>query len=159
MHTLSPRELLPLSTLQQHMLTALHASWWSALLRPANRPGAQSVSPPCDCNYLSAPARAPENRKTNERPDFQPKKKSQNQFAATHFPEPTRNVCQHFCVLSVFSGDFPCFCAVCPLAKYFLKNLFTPQGARLVHLIHHIIYYCARHNFKFNADGLYVDNQ
>ena len=159
MHTLSPRELLPLSTLQQHMLTALHASWWSALLRPANRPGAQSVSPPCDCNYVSAPARAPEKRKTNETPDFQPKKKTQNQFAATHFPEPTRNVCQHFlCVVRFFLSIFLVFVRFARLPNIFLI-FFTPQGARLVHLIHHIIYYCARHNFKFNADGLYVDNQ
>ena len=128
MHTLSPRELLPLSTLQQHMLTALHASWWSALLRPANRPGAQSVPPPCDCNYLSAPARAPEKRKTNETPDFQPKKKSQNQFAATHFPEPTRNVCQHVLCVVRFFWRFSLFLCGLPACQIFFKKFFHASG-------------------------------
>ena len=127
MHTLSPRELLPLSTLQQHMLTALHASWWSALLRPANRPGAQSVSRPCNCNYLSAPARAPEKRKTNETLDFQQKKNRKTTSPQHTFPSPQGMCVNIFCVLSVFSVDFPCFCAACALAKYFF-NFFHASG-------------------------------
>jgi hypothetical protein len=57
-----------------------------------------------------------------------------------------------------FLSIFLVFVRLARLPNIFLI-FFTPQGARLVHLIHHIIYYCARHNFKFNADGLYVDNQ